>query len=45
MTETTDGFLISEAGVKIRGPGDVEGTQQSGIAFNLRVADLARDGR
>ena len=45
MTETTDGFLISEADMKIRGPGDMEGTQQSGIAFNLRVADLARDGQ
>ncbi len=45
MTETTDGFLISEADMKLRGPGDMEGTQQSGIAFNLRVADLARDGQ
>lgn len=45
MTETTDGFLISEADMKIRGPGDMEGTQQSGLAFNLHVADLARDGQ
>lgn len=45
MTETTDGFLISEADMKIRGPGDMEGTLQSGLAFNLRVADLARDGQ
>lgn len=45
MTETTDGFLISEADMKIRGPGDMEGTQQSGLAFNLRVADLAKDGQ
>ncbi len=45
MTETTDGFLVSEADMKIRGPGDIEGTQQSGIAFNLRIADLARDGQ
>lgn len=45
MTETTDGFLISEADLKLRGPGDMEGTQQSGIAFNLKVADLARDGQ
>ena len=45
MTETTDGFLISEADMKIRGPGDMEGTQQSGPAFNLRVADLAATGR
>lgn len=45
MTQTTDGFLISEADMKIRGPGDMEGTQQSGLAFNLRVANLARDGQ
>lgn len=45
MTETSDGFLISEADMKMRGPGDMEGTQQSGIAFNLRVANLARDGQ
>lgn len=45
MTETTDGFLISEADMKIRGPGDMEGTQQSGLTFNLRVANLARDGQ
>lgn len=45
MTETTDGFLISEADMKLRGPGDMEGTQQSGIAFNLKVANLARDGQ
>lgn len=45
MTQTTDGFLISEADLKLRGPGDMEGTQQSGLAFNLKVADLARDGQ
>lgn len=45
MTETNDGFLISEADMKIRGPGDMEGTQQSGLAFNLKVADLAKDGQ
>lgn len=45
MTETTDGFLISEADMKLRGPGDMEGTQQSGLAFSLKVADLARDGQ
>ncbi len=44
MTETDDGFLISEADMKIRGPGDMEGTQQSGLAFNLKVASLVRDG-
>lgn len=45
MTETTDGFLISEADMKLRGPGDMEGTQQSGIAFNLRIASLTTDGQ
>ncbi|MBD5312235.1 MAG: ATP-dependent DNA helicase RecG [Bacteroides sp.] len=45
MTETTDGFLISEADMRLRGPGDMEGTQQSGLAFSLKVADLARDGQ
>lgn len=45
MTETSDGFVISEADMKLRGPGDMEGTQQSGLAFNLKVANLARDGQ
>lgn len=45
MTDTTDGFLISEADMKLRGPGDMEGTQQSGLAFNLRVASLTADGQ
>ncbi len=45
MTETTDGFLISEADMKMRGPGDMEGTQQSGLAFNLKMANLATDGQ
>lgn len=45
MTSTTDGFLISEADMKMRGPGDMEGTQQSGIAFNLKIANLATDGQ
>ena len=45
MTETNDGFLISEADMKMRGPGDMEGTQQSGLPFMLKVADLARDGQ
>ncbi len=44
MTETTDGFRIAEADLKMRGPGDMEGTLQSGLAFNLRVANLATDG-
>ncbi len=45
MTETTDGFRIAEADMKMRGPGDIEGTQQSGIAFNMRIANLATDGQ
>lgn len=45
MTDTTDGFLISEADMRLRGPGDMEGTQQSGLAFALNVANLATDGQ
>lgn len=45
MTQTNDGFLISEADMKLRGPGDMEGTMQSGIAFNLKIANLATDGQ
>lgn len=45
MAQTTDGFLISEADMKMRGPGDMEGTLQSGMPFSLRVANLARDGQ
>lgn len=45
MTETNDGFQIAEADLKLRGPGDLEGTQQSGFAFRLRVANLAQDGQ
>ena len=44
MTATTDGFEIAEADLRLRGPGDLEGTQQSGVAFDLRIADLAHDG-
>lgn len=44
MVESNDGFEIAEADLKLRGPGDMEGTQQSGVAFNLKIADLARDG-
>lgn len=45
MCETNDGFEIAEADLRFRGPGDLEGTQQSGVAFDLRVANLARDGQ
>lgn len=44
MTETTDGFQIAEADMKLRGPGDIDGTLQSGLPFNLKVASLAHDG-
>lgn len=43
MTTSNDGFEIAEADLKLRGPGDMEGTQQSGIAFDLKIANLARD--
>ncbi|MDN0073221.1 ATP-dependent DNA helicase RecG [Bacteroides caecigallinarum] len=45
MVDTNDGFEIAEADLKLRGPGDIEGTQQSGVAFNLKIANLARDGQ
>ncbi len=44
IVQTTDGFEIAEADLKLRGPGSVDGTQQSGIAFNLKIANLAQDG-
>ena len=45
MVRTNDGFEIAEADLKLRGPGDLEGTQQSGIAFDLKIADIARDAQ
>ena len=45
MVNSNDGFEIAEADLKLRGPGDLEGTQQSGIAFDLKIADIARDGQ
>ncbi|MDE5968042.1 MAG: ATP-dependent DNA helicase RecG, partial [Muribaculaceae bacterium] len=45
MTATTDGFEIAEADLKMRGPGDLEGTLQSGLPFNLTIANLASDGQ
>ncbi len=45
MVQTNDGFEIAEADLKLRGPGDLEGTQQSGVAFDLKIANLARDGQ
>ena len=45
MVATNDGFEIAEADMRLRGPGDIEGTQQSGIAFDLKISDLAKDGQ
>ena len=45
MVRTNDGFEISEADLKLRGPGDLEGTQQSGLPFDLKIANLAQDGK
>jgi len=45
MVRTNDGFEISEADLQLRGPGDMEGTQQSGIAFDLKIANIAKDGQ
>ena len=45
MCDTNDGFRIAEADLKLRGPGDLEGTAQSGMVFDLKIADIARDGQ
>ncbi len=45
MCKTNDGFEIAEADLKLRGPGDMEGTQQSGMAFNLKIANITRDAQ
>ena len=45
MCDTNDGFRIAEADLKLRGPGDLEGTQQSGMVFDLKIANIARDGQ
>jgi ATP-dependent DNA helicase RecG len=45
MVRTTDGFEIAETDLQLRGPGDLEGTQQSGIPFDLRIANLGKDGQ
>lgn len=44
MCDTNDGFRVAEEDMKLRGPGDIEGTQQSGVAFDLKIANLATDG-
>lgn len=45
MVETTDGFQLAEMDMKLRGPGDIEGTQQSGLPISFKLANLARDGQ
>jgi ATP-dependent DNA helicase RecG len=45
MIITNDGFEIAETDLKLRGPGDIEGTMQSGIPFDLKISDLGRDGQ
>ena len=45
MCKTTDGFILAEEDMKMRGPGDLEGTSQSGLAIDLHIASLYRDGR
>jgi ATP-dependent DNA helicase RecG len=45
MVRTNDGFEISEADLQLRGPGDLEGTTQSGMPFELKIANLAQDGK
>jgi ATP-dependent DNA helicase RecG len=45
MVSTTDGFQLSELDLKLRGPGDLDGTQQSGVAFDLKIANVVKDGQ
>ena len=45
MCETEDGFVLAEEDMKMRGPGDMEGTQQSGLPISLNIASLAHDGQ
>lgn len=44
MVRTNDGFEIAETDLKLRGPGDIEGTEQSGLGLNLKIANISRDG-
>ena len=44
MVRTNDGFEIAEVDLKLRGPGDIEGTQQSGLGVDLNIANLGKDG-
>ena len=45
LCSTSDGFVVAEADLRMRGPGSFEGTRQSGLAFDLKIADLAHDGQ
>jgi len=45
MVSTSDGFEIAEVDLQLRGPGDLEGTQQSGLPFDLKIANLGKDGQ
>ena len=45
MVQTTDGFQLAEMDMKLRGPGDIEGTQQSGLPITFKLANLAQDGQ
>lgn len=45
MVQTTDGFRLAEMDLQLRGPGDLSGTLQSGLAFDLKIASLGRDGQ
>jgi ATP-dependent DNA helicase RecG len=45
MVDSNDGFKIAEVDMKLRGPGDIEGTQQSGIPIDFKIANLARDSQ
>jgi ATP-dependent DNA helicase RecG len=45
MVRTGDGFEIAEMDMKLRGPGEIDGTQQSGIGFDFKIANLAKDGK
>lgn len=45
MVRTTDGFELAEMDLQLRGPGDLSGTLQSGLAFDLKIASLGKDGQ
>jgi ATP-dependent DNA helicase RecG len=45
METTNDGFELADLDLKLRGPGDLDGTQQSGVAFDLKIANIVKDGQ